>query len=261
VSTAWEGGPTKAVCHVAAASSAGGAMSIVDDRMHVAAERARRERLWQTTDTMPLVSPIRAPGTVTPGRADHPSNGGHSSHAEHPSQGEQDRAPDVIARASAGAGDQMWQTRIDLVVSSGLSGDAARKATDDAQREHDEAAFEALCELCRDELRPVLECSAEMLGEWGLTARVAEKLRDEPARVPRSFELALSIERFDDRGPGKLTITATEGCDFVRVKLAVGPTKMGGEVSEHVGTTIARDLSDALAGGLVATLVEQIFSL
>jgi hypothetical protein len=27
-----------------------------------------------------------------------------------------------------------------------------------------------------------------------------------------------------------------------------------------VGTTIARDLSDALVGGLVATLVEQIFS-
>jgi hypothetical protein len=242
-------------------------MSVVHDRMHVVAEKARRERLWQTTDPTPVVSPIRAPGTVAPGRADHPSNGSHPSHGDHPShgghpsQGEQDRAPDVIARASAGAGDQMWQTRIDLVVSSGLSGDAARKAHADAQRDHDEAAFEALCELCRDELRPVLECSAEMLGEWGLTARVAETLRDEPARVPRSFELSLGIDRFDDRGPGKLTITATEGYDFVRVKLAVGPTKMGGDVSEHVGTTIARDLSDALAGGLVATLVEQIFSL
>jgi len=236
-------------------------MSVVDDRMHVVAEKARRERLWQTTDTTPIVTPIRPSAATVPGRAGHPSNGGHPSNAGHPSQQDQERAPDVIARASAGAGDQMWQTRIDLVVSSGLSGDAARKAQADAQRDHDEEAFEALCELCRDELRPVLECSADMLGEWGLTARVSEKLRDEPARVPRSFELSLAIERFDDRGPGKLTITATEGCDFVRVKLAVGPTKMGGDVSEHVGTTIARDLSDALAGGLVATLVEQIFSL
>jgi hypothetical protein len=40
----------------------------------------------------------------------------------------------------------------------------------------------------------------------------------------------------------------------------VGPTKWDGEVHEHTGTTIAGDLSDALVGGLVATLVEQIFS-
>jgi hypothetical protein len=31
-------------------------------------------------------------------------------------------------------------------------------------------------------------------------------------------------------------------------------------VSEHVGTTIAGDLSDAMVGGLVATLAEQIFN-
>ena len=68
------------------------------------------------------------------------------------------------------------------------------------------------------------------------------------------------IDRFGDRGPGKLTITATEGCDFVRIKLSVGPSRMDGDVSEHVGTTIASDLSDALVGGLVATLVEQIFT-
>jgi hypothetical protein len=217
-------------------------MSIVDDRMYVAAERARRERLWQTGPTLLASGSVREPSTVAPVRPD------------------QDRAPDVIARASASVGDQMWQARIDLVVSSGLSGDAARKAQVDAQREHDEATFEALCELCRHELRPVLDRSAEMLAEWGLTSRVTETLRDEPARVPRSFDLALWVDRFDDRGPGRLTITATEGCDFVRVKLAVGPTTMGGDVSEHVGTTIARDLSDALVGGLVATLVEQIFS-
>jgi hypothetical protein len=114
--------------------------------------------------------------------------------------------------------------------------------------------------MCRDELRPVLECSVEMLSEWGLSARVTETLKDEPVRVPRSFDLALWIDRFGERGPGKLTITATEGCDFVRVKVAVGPSKWDGEVNEHVGTTIAGDLSDALVGGLVATLVEQVFS-
>ena len=166
--------------------------------------------------------------------------------------------PDVFAHA--GAGDQLWQARIDLVVSSGLSGDAARKSLQDGDRARAEDSFEALCLLCQEELRPVLECSTEMLGEWGLTARVTEVLRDEPARVPRSFDLTLWIDRFGDRGPGRLTITATEGCDFVRIKLAVGPSKLFGDVSEHVGTTIAGDLSDALVGGLVATLVEQIFS-
>jgi hypothetical protein len=208
-------------------------MSIVDDRMHVGGDQARHERLWQTTDATPIVtsSAMRAPKGA---------------------------APDVFARA--GAGDQLWQARIDLVVSSGLSGDAALKSRQDGDRARTEAAFEALCQLCQDELRPVLECSTELLAEWGLTARVTETLRDEPARVPRSFDLTLWIDRFGDRGPGRLTITATEGCDFVRIKLAVGPSRMFGDLSEHVGTTIASDLSDALVGGLVATLVEQIFS-
>jgi hypothetical protein len=223
-------------------------MSIVDDRMHVVPDQPRHERLWQTTDTAPILSGSTdaTPGGATPsGIADHPAYA---------------RSADVFARAGAGAGNQMWQARIDLVVSSGLSGDAARKSHDDASRAHSEASFDAVCELCRVELRPVLECSIEMLAEWGLSARVTETLRDEPARVPRSFDLTLWIDRFGDRGPGKLTITATEGCDFVRVKMAVGPSRMVGDVSEHVGTMIAGDLSDALVGGLVANLVEQIFS-
>ena len=43
----------------------------------------------------------------------------------------------------------------------------------------------------------MLECSVEMLAEWGLSARVTETLRDEPARVPRSFDLTLWIDRFE----------------------------------------------------------------
>ncbi len=87
---------------------------------------------------------------------------------------------------------------------------------------------------------------------------MTETLRDHPSRLPRIFDLSLWIDRFAQRGPGRLTITATESCDFVRVKLKVGPTWTG-DVHEHVGTTVARDLSDALVGGLVATLVERIF--
>ena len=218
-------------------------MSIVDDRIHVVGAHTRQERLWQTPDlTLCAVDPgiprpaSGVPSGTSPGRA----------------------SESVFTRA--GSGDQLWQARIDLVVSSGLSGDAARKSRQDAKRAQSGASFDALRQKCQEELRPVLECSTEMLHEWGLEAGVTETLRDEPARVPRSFDLALQIDRFDDRGPGKLTITATEGCDFVRIKLTVGPSKMGGEVTEHVGTTIAGDLSDALVGGLVATLVEQIFN-
>jgi hypothetical protein len=169
------------------------------------------------------------------------------------------RAPESALFARGPGTDELWQSRIDLVVSSGLSSDAARKAHEHTLWSRSQASFDALYTRCQDELRPVLECSAEMLHEWGLEARVIETLRDEPARVPRSFDLILWIDPFGDRGPGKLTITATEACDFVRIKLTVGPSK-DGAVSEHVGTTIASDLSDALVGGLVATLVEQIFS-
>ncbi len=214
-------------------------MSIVDDRLHVSGDQTRHERLWQTADTTCFAasSGLRPQG--------HGADAGRGSDS---------------VFTGLGTGDQLWQARIDLVVSSGLSADAARNARHDAQRAQSEASFDAVLQLCQEELRPVLECSAEMLQEWGLEARVTETLRDEPARIPRNFDLALWIARFGDRGPGKLTITATEGCDFVRVKMAVGPSKYSGDVSEHVGTTIAGDLCEALVGGLVANLVEQIFS-
>jgi hypothetical protein len=72
--------------------------------------------------------------------------------------------------------------------------------------------------------------------------------------------LALRIDRFGERGPGKLTITASEAHEAVRVKITVGPSRLCGEVHEHVGSTRASDLSDVMVGGLVATLVEQIFT-
>ncbi|HUY23231.1 MAG TPA: hypothetical protein VMV22_12920 [Acidimicrobiales bacterium] len=212
-------------------------MSIVDDT-HTVGHNGRDERLWRTAAPSPLtVVPTGAPAGPRARRATEP------------------QVFDPAAR-----GEDLWKSRIDLVLSAGLSGDAARSARHNALRAQAEASFDAFRTQCHGELRPVLESSAAMLREWGLEARVTETLRDQPARVPRSFDLALWLDRFGGRGPGRLTITATEACEFVRVKLKVGPTTTGGEVSEHVGTTIARDLSDALVGGLVATLVEQIFS-
>jgi hypothetical protein len=212
-------------------------MSIVGDDTHTQGQRGRPEQLWQT----PAPTHLRSvPAVVTPTSPNTPTH------------------PALVTHLTGG--DELWQARIDLVVSSGLSGDAARQAGEDAGRQRARAAFDALCRRCRHELRPVLECSAEMLQEWGIEANVTETLRDEPARLPRSFDLALRIDAVGHRGPGKLVITTTEGCDFVRVKVAVGPSKAGADVNEHVGTTIAGDLSDALVGGLVATLVEKIFN-
>ncbi len=216
-------------------------MSIVDDRMQVEADQACRERLWQTADpvALPMTSALRSrKGSTSPNPGAVPM-------------------PDVLAHAT---GDQLWQARIDLVVSSGLSGDAARKSRQDAVATRSQESFDVVRTMCQEELRPVLESCVEMLAAWGLSARFTETLRDEPARVPRGFDLTLWIDRFGDRGPGKLTITVNEGSDFVRIRSAVGPTRLGGDISEHVGTTVAADLSDALVGGLVASLVEQIFT-
>jgi len=157
-------------------------------------------------------------------------------------------------------GDDLWQSRLGVAVSSGLTGDASRHAREDARRARRAAAFDAYRRQCAAELRPVLEHSAHMLREWGLDARVSETMRDVPARMPRGFDLALRIGKFGDRGPGKLTISATEASELVRVTLKLGPACIGDEADEHVGTTTTRDLSGDLVGGLVATLVEHLFS-
>jgi hypothetical protein len=169
-------------------------------------------------------------------------------------------AADHPGRAEAPLGESAWQARLDGLVSSALSDDAARQARLNAAQAQTRAAFESFRTQCRDELRPVLETSTAMLGEWGLGARVTETLHDKPTRVPRRYDLALRIDRFGERGPGKLTITASEAHEAVRVKITVGPSRICGEVHEHVGSTRASDLSDAMMGGLVATLVERIFT-
>jgi len=158
------------------------------------------------------------------------------------------------------AGVEPWKARIDHVVTAALSGDADRTAGRHERRQQAAAAFDALLARFRAELRPVLESSTDMLGKWGLTSAVSETLRDQPARVPRSFDLVLSIDRFGTRGPGRLTLTATEACEFVRVKLVVGPGGVDSGTVEDVGTPRARDLSGALVGGLVATMVEKLFT-
>ena len=153
-----------------------------------------------------------------------------------------------------------WSSRLDGALSSGLSNDAARIACRDANLVQHQAAFEAWRTQCAVEVVPVLERSAQMLRDWGLDAHVRETLQDRPARLPRRHDVTLRIERFGERGPGRLTISAAESSEVVRVTLKLGPYAIGGEANEHVGMTTSRDLSGELVGGLVATLVEQLFS-
>ena len=207
-------------------------MAIVNNK-HPAGSQLQGEGLWRT------------PGTEGRAGARRPS-------PDHP-------CVDASTQDSTSA-DDPWQSRLDGLVATGLSDDAARRARINAAQAQARAAFDAFRAQCRDELRPVLDTSTAMLGEWGLDARVTETLNAKPSRVPRSYDLALRIDRFGERGPGKLTITASEAHQALRVRISVGPSRICGEVREHVGTTRADDLSDAMVGGLVATLVERIFS-
>ena len=189
----------------------------------------RDDRLWQERGVSPSEASLFA--------ASHAGGKGNSATA-----------------ASA----ELWPTRIDRVMCAGLSADAARKARVDVQRSQELAAFDAFRAQCTCQLRPVLDSGAEMLRAWGLSAHVTQTVTDQPMRLPRTLDLSLMIDRVGGEGPGKLTISATEACDVVRVKLKIGP-RDSGDVDEHVGTTTAENLSDELVGGLVATLVEKLF--
>jgi len=155
--------------------------------------------------------------------------------------------------------DRIWQARIDQALSTGLSNEAARQSHDDADRVHREETFEAFREQCATDIRPILDFSVDMLREWGLTAKVTETLRDQPIRMARTFDVALEIEKFGGRGPGRLTISGTEAHEMARVKLLIGPSHIGGEGTEHVGSVSPWNLSEDVVGGLVAMLIEQLF--
>jgi len=228
-------------------------MSIFD--AHSEEASARSEGLWQEPGQAQAAGPAsapRRPATVTPlpSAAWHPSVAPdwHPSAARHPSR--------VEVRTS---GDPAWAERLDDALSSGISSDTQRLAQLDAEHVRQRAAFDSWRARCAAELLPVLERSAEMLRAWGLDAGVTEVLTDQPCRLPRRLDVALRIARFGDRGPGKLTLSATESSDVVRVTLKLGPACIGGEPDERVGMTTTRDLSGELVGGLVATLVEQLF--
>ena len=160
----------------------------------------------------------------------------------------------------AGPEADAWSRRLEDALSAGLSNDVAVRARQDADRVRRRAAFDSWRAQCAVELVPVLERSAQMLREWGLAASVSEAVTDQPPRLPRRSDVVLRIARFGDRGPGKLTISATEASEVVRITLKMGPLCIGGEADERVGMTTTRDLSGELVGGLIATLVEQLFS-
>jgi hypothetical protein len=153
-----------------------------------------------------------------------------------------------------------WQSRIGDPVSSGGREEIAGNGSGHGERVRRRVAFDAFRTQCRDELRPVLEKSAAMLEEWGLHSHVIESLRHRSTHVPRTFELGLQIHQFGARGPGTLTLHASETHEHVRIKIAVGPPSASREVREHVGSARPDDLSGGMMGGLVATLVERIFS-
>jgi len=152
-----------------------------------------------------------------------------------------------------------WQERVDQALSAGLASELSRHADQAARRALEASAFDALRARFVTEVKPALERCAGSMQAWGLTASVSQALRDRPARMRRGFDLVLRMEKFDGRGPGTLTLTATEGRDALRVVLRIGPSCIGGGYSEHDGLVNIDDLSEDMIGGLVATMVERLF--
>jgi hypothetical protein len=160
----------------------------------------------------------------------------------------------------AGLDTAPWQARVDWALSSGLAAVAARESHEAARRALEARHYDEL--RCRfvTAVAPVLETCADAMRAWGLTANVSQALRDTPARMRRSFDVALKVERFDGRGPGALTITAIEGREVLRIVMRIGPGHIGGDYSEHDGLVHVDDLTEGMVGGLVATLVERVFA-
>ncbi|HXX90609.1 MAG TPA: hypothetical protein VEI83_10350 [Acidimicrobiales bacterium] len=151
-----------------------------------------------------------------------------------------------------------WRTRVDWALSSGLAAVAAQESSMAARRALEARQFDELRHAIAGTVMPVLEACARAMRGWGLTVNVGQVLRDTPVRMPRGYDLVLTMERFDGRGPGRLTITAIEGREVLRVVMRVGPGHMGGDASEHDAVVHVHDLTEDMVGGLVATMVECV---
>ena len=162
-------------------------------------------------------------------------------------------------RAGAAPGRGTWEDRVDWALSSAMAAVAAREAEGAARRALAASAFDELCRHVVGSVQPVLEACADKLRAWGVDANVHQARRDTPVRMPRAFDVVLTIDKVDRCGPGSLTVTAVEGREVLRVVLCVGPACIGGEYEEHQGVVHAYDLTDDAVGGLVATLVEHVF--
>jgi len=162
-------------------------------------------------------------------------------------------------RTGAASGRAGWEDRVDWALSSAMAAMATRRAEDAARRALEAGAFDELCRRIARSVQPVLEACTDKLRAWGIDADVHQAMRDAPDRLPRAFDVALTLEKVDGRGPGSLTITAVEGRQVLRVVLRVGPAHIGGDYVEHERLVHARDLTEDATGGLVAALVEHVF--
>ncbi len=166
--------------------------------------------------------------------------------------------PGAGMRAGQG-GEAPWPERVDQALARGLTTGLARHAGEAARRAQEAEAFEALRARFVVAVKPVLERGAATMRSWGLDSSVGQALRDTPPQVRRCFDLVLHMKKYEDKGPGTLTITAVEGRDMLRVVLRIGPGSIGGRVREHDGLVHIDDLTEDMVGGLIATMVEQLF--
>jgi hypothetical protein len=108
-------------------------------------------------------------------------------------------------------------------------------------------------------LKPALERCAATMRACGLDASVSETRGDPPPPMGRRDGLVLRLQKSEGKGPGLLTITAVEGRDLLRVVMRIGPSAIGGGWRQHDGLVPVDSVTDDVVGGLVATLVEQVF--
>jgi hypothetical protein len=95
----------------------------------------------------------------------------------------------------------------------------------------------------------------------GLEVAVYIGPRGRAVRVGRRFDAELVMERSPAHGPGRLTFSAIEGRDVVRVELHVGPCEPGGRERHHDAVVSRTELTDEMVSGLVAALVELVFDM